>query len=275
VTLACTVRGCGQPLARRGRAWVCPARHTFDEARSGYVNLLQPQDRKSASAGDANPSVEARARLLERGIGHALVDDVVRRAAGLAVRRGNIPVVVDLGCGSGEVLGTLAASHAIDAIGIDLSTTAADLAARRFPSLTWVVANADRRLPLPDHTVDIVLSIHGRRQPRECARILKPRGCLIAAIPAPDDLAELRERVQGARAARDRADAFLEEHAPFFTLRERSVVRERARLAPDALRDLLRGTYRGERRSAADRVEALSDMDVTLASDVLLLSRGR
>ena len=52
---------------------------------------------------------------------------------------------------------------------------------------------------------------------------------------------------------------------------ERSVVRQRVWLNADALRDLLRGTYRGERRSAAEHIEALDAMDVTLASNVLVL----
>ncbi|HYM21620.1 MAG TPA: methyltransferase domain-containing protein [Vicinamibacterales bacterium] len=272
IPLACTVRGCGQPLARHGRTWTCARGHAYDEARSGYVNLLQPQDRKSASAGDSKDAVDARARLLSRGVGRMLVDEIVRRATALASGDARSPsVVADLGCGPGDVLGTLTAARQFDAVGIDLSTAAVDFAARRFPLVTWVVANADRRLPLADDSVDVVLSIHGRRHPRECARVLKPGGWVIAAVPAADDLVELRERLHGARLDRDRAEAFVAEHSPFFGVRERAVVRERARLDVEAVHDLLRGTYRGARRSESDRVDALGPMDVTLASDVLML----
>ena len=269
--LACTVRDCGLALSRTDRAWRCARGHTYDVARSGYVNLLQPQDRKSADAGDRKTSVDARARLFARGIGRALVDEIVRRAAAVHVAD-RTPTIVDLGSGTGDVLGELARTHGIDGIGIDLSTVAAEYAARRFPALTWIVANADRRLPVLDRSLDGVLSVNGRRNPAECARVLKPDGLLLVAIPAPDDLAELRERVQGARVERDRADALLAEHAPCFTLQERASIREQRRLDGDALRDLLSGTYRGERRSAADRVEALDDLDVTLASDLFVLA---
>ena len=170
------------------------------------------------------------------------------------------------------MLGELARARPIEGIGIDLSTAAAEHAAKRFPALTWVVANADRRLPLVDRSTSLVISIHGRRNPAECARVLKPGGWLVVAIPAPDDLVELREQVQGARVERDRGEALLAEHAPFFTLRERGIVRERPRLDRNALKDLLRGTYRGERRSAAAGVEALDELEVTLASDVFLLA---
>ena len=47
------------------------------------------------------------------------------------------------------------------------------------------------------------------------------------------------------------------------------------RLDRDALKDLLRGTYRGERRSAVKRVEALENLEVTLASELFLLAYNR
>jgi len=276
VTLACAVRDCARPLARGDRTWSCSAGHVYDIAQSGYVNLLQPQDRKSASAGDSKGSVDARARLLARGVGRALVDDVVRRAAALAgADQSGRQVVVDLGCGSGETLGALSAMCPVEAIGIDLSAAAVDRAARRFPSPTWVAANADRRLPLLDHCAAIVLSVNGRRNPAECARVLKPGGCLLVAIPAPDDLVELRERVQGAGVERDRSEGLLREHAPFFALRERGVVRGRLRLDRDDLNDLLLGTYRGQRHSASAQAATLDALDVTLASDLFVLTSGR
>jgi len=57
LVLACSVRGCGLPLTRRDRALVCSAGHAFDIARSGYINLLQPQDRRSLVAGDSKTAV--------------------------------------------------------------------------------------------------------------------------------------------------------------------------------------------------------------------------
>jgi 23S rRNA (guanine745-N1)-methyltransferase len=271
VPLACTVRACGQPLTRGGRSWTCPRGHAFDVARTGYVNLLQPQDRRSGAAGDQAKAVDARARLLAQGVGRALVDETVRRAAALDVGD-ETPAVVDLGSGSGDLLGALASVRPVAGIGIDLSTVAAEHAARRFPDLTWVVANADRRLPLLDHSVTIVLSVHGRRNPRECARVLAPGGHLLVAVPAPDDLAELRERVQGMRVDRSRAETLTTGHAPFFTVDDLGEVRERVRLDRDGLLDLLRGTYRGERRSAAERIHALGGQEVTLASELFLFT---
>ena len=267
--MSCTVRGCALPLRRRDRSWVCDAGHSFDIARRGYVNLLQPQDRRSRVAGDSKAAIDARAALLDAGVGRTLLDALVARVAALDL--GDAPVVVDLGCGSGEGLAAIAGQRPGTGIGIDLSSAAAEQAARRFPDLTWVVANADRRLPLLDASVDLVVSIHGRRNPGETARVLRPRGHLLIAVPAADDLIELRELVQGQRVEQDRAEAVLAEQGPRFELIARSVTRETVELERTSLLDLLRGTYRGVRRAAADRAAALERMSVTMASDVFVL----
>ncbi len=210
-------------------------------------------------------------RLLARGVGQLLVDALADRAAALDL--GHTPVVVDLGSGAGEMLSALAGRRPVTGIGIDLSVAAAELAARRFPSLTWVVANADRRLPILDGQVQLVLSVNARRNPPECARVLAPGGALLVAVPAHDDLLQLRAATQGTGVERDRTDALVAEHEPLFAVVERTSVCERRLLERDALRDLLRATYRGERWAAAAKAQALERLDVTLSSDVVLFAK--
>ncbi len=131
--LACSVRGCCEPLRRLRVSYVCSRGHSYDVARSGYVNLLQPQDRKSLDAGDCRAAVEARAELIAGGVGRAVVDAIVTRVAELRLDAEE-PVVVDLGSGSGETLGLLAAHRSMCGVGIDLSTAAAKHAVRHFPA---------------------------------------------------------------------------------------------------------------------------------------------
>jgi len=271
--LACTVRDCGLWLEARGPVLACTRGHAYDVARSGYVNLLQPQDRRSLAAGDVKEAVAARSRLLAAGVGRQIVDGFVARAAALRLTDG--AVVAELGAGGGDVLGALAAARRISGVGIDLSTSAVARAIRAFPDVTWVVANADRRLPLLDRSVDLVLSLHGRRNPAECARVLTRKGWLLIGVPGRDDLIELRESVQGHGVRHDRSEALTAEHLPWFALVERFSLRATHRLEPDALVDLLRGTYRGARRSLIDRVDALKPLEVTLATDVWLFETAR
>ena len=114
------------------------------------------------------------------------------------------------------------------------------------------------------------MSIYGRRNPADVARVLAAAGYLLVAVPAADDLIELRELVQGQPVERDRASAVLAEHEPLFRLVERTMAREVLELERAALLELLRGTYRGVRRGVADRVAALTRMTVTLASEILV-----
>lgn len=259
------------PLARHGRAYVCAAGHSFDIARSGYVNLLQPQDRRSLNAGDSKAAVEARAALDRAGVGHAVITAVIERIDALQLPGDG--VAVDLGCGSGEMLERLCRDRPRRGIGIDLSVAAVDVAARRCPEITWIVANADRRLPLRDNSVDVALSIFGRRNPPECARVLTSTGALVVALPAADDLIELRQFVQGQGVERDRVEGMLHEHDTGFQLMERMLVREQLTLERDALLNVLRGTYRGVRRTLSDRVNAIERMEVTTSSELCVLKR--
>jgi len=256
-----------------GRAWRCSTGHSFDIARSGYVNLLQPHDRRSRAPGDPKAVVDARARLAAAGMGRVLIEAVramVRPAGGPPPR-----TVVELGSGCGDALASLAREYecgAEAAVGLDLSSAAVDLAARRFPGIRWVVANADRRLPLRDACADLVVSLHARRNPAECARLLTRSGRLLVATPAPDDLIELRAAAQGEGVERPRVNALVTEHASHFDVVSRSQARERGWLAPDVLRDLLLTTYRGGRRRVTTRTETLQGLHVTQASDLVLFA---
>src|SRR5580658_3583147 len=136
--LVCPVRGCQMALLREQRRLVCARGHCFDIARSGYINLLQPQERRSKQPGDTAAAVAARRRLHDRGITKPLLDGIAELMAACAD-----DIVLDAGCGDGFYLGTLARQTGFDAHGVDLSTKAVDAAVRRYPGCEWIVANAD------------------------------------------------------------------------------------------------------------------------------------
>jgi 23S rRNA (guanine745-N1)-methyltransferase len=260
VTLLCPVRGCGAPLERRDRSWVCDRGHAFDVARSGYCNLLQPQDRRSKSPGDPKEAVLARRRFLEAGHGDFLLEALREEIT-------DSPAVLDVGCGEGYFLGSLAKERGMEAHGVDLSVPAIDLAARRWPDVSWWVVNADRALPFADGSFDLALSIAGRRPAAELRRVLKPEGRLLVAVPAEDDLIELREAVQGEGVLRSRLEKVVEELAGF-ELEAHRVVRATATLDPEAVRDALASTYRGARVSQREKVAGIGALRVTLSFEL-------
>src|SRR2546421_2488316 len=155
--LLCTVRTCHQPLVREERRVICSRGHSFDIARSGYTNLLQPQDRRSKQPGDTAAAVAARRRLHDRGVTEPLLQAI----AEMADARSR-DIVLDAGCGDGFYLGSLAPQARFDGPGIDISIPAVDLAARRYQECAWVVANADRFIPYADGSFSTVLSITAR-----------------------------------------------------------------------------------------------------------------
>ena len=185
--LLCPVRGCHLTLERDERRLHCASNHSFDIARSGYVNLLQPQERRSKQPGDAALAVAARRRLHNRGVTKPLLE-----AVAAILEPSSQETILDAGCGEGFYLGSLANQFHLDAHGVDISTPAVDAAARRYPACHWVVANADRALPYPDRSFSIVLSITSRMNVKEFRRVLRDDGRLLVAVPAPEDLIELR-----------------------------------------------------------------------------------
>jgi 23S rRNA (guanine745-N1)-methyltransferase len=268
VTLLCPVRGCGEPLVRRERAYACPRGHSFDIARSGYCNLLQPQDRRSKEPGDRREAVFARRRLLAAGHGELLLAALRETLAALPLP--DRPAVLDIGCGEGFYLGALVSGRPMEAHGIDISTAAIDLAARRWPDVRWFVVNADRTLPYADGSFDLVLSLTARRNATEVRRVLSPDGRLVVAVPGEDDLIELREAVMGEGLLRNRVDNVLADFSSHFELKSHRTLRRTARLSTAEIRDALAATYRGARESARRRLADLGPMDVTQAYDVLI-----
>lgn len=251
--LLCPVRNCHLALARDKRRMLCPRRHSFDIARSGYVNLLQPQERRSKRPGDTTAAVAARRRLHDRGVTAPPLRAIAEIAA---ASRGEI--VLDAGCGDGYYLGAFAREPGCEAHGVDISVTAVDAAARRYPGCEWIVANADRFIPYADRSFSLVLSITARMNAGEFRRVLRDDGRLLVAIAAPEDLIELRG------VGRDRVTRTVETFARDFTLVDQRRVTTTADLDAAAVQDVLHSIYRPLRSRP---IEA---MRVTFSLDLLL-----
>ena len=251
--LLCTVRDCRLPLVRREGECVCAKGHSFDVARSGYINLLQPQDRRSKNPGDSAKAVAARRRLHDQGVTAPLLRAMVEMTAVTPQQ-----TVLDAGCGDGFYLGSLAREKRCAGYGIDISNPAVRAAAQRYPECEWIVANADRFVPYADKSFSLVLSITGRMNAAEFRRVLRDDGRLLVAIVAPGDLIELRGHGQ------DRVARTVETFAPYFVLTDQRRATRHANLDEDAVRDVLLSIYRPLR---SEPVEA---MGVTFSLDLLL-----
>lgn len=232
---------------------VCARGHSFDVARSGYINLLQPQERRSKNPGDTPRAVAARRRLHDCGVTAPLLDGIAEM-----IGAGAHDVVLDAGCGDGFYLGSLQRRSGFEAHGIDISTRAIDAAARRYPECEWIVANADRFVPYSDGSFSRVMSITARMNPAEFRRVMRDRGRLLVALPAPDDLIELRG------VGRDRVERTVAAFARRFQLVNRQRIATVAELDAAAADDVLVSIYR------PIRAQLVKAMRVTFSLDVLL-----
>ena len=231
--LLCPVRDCHEALDREPQRLFCSRGHAFDIARSGYINLLQPQDRRSKQPGDTASAVRARRRLHESGVTKALLQAIADILPASQADR-----VLDAGCGDGFYLAALARQIGFDAHGLDISIPAVNAAARTYPECEWIVANADRFIPYQDRDFSIVLSITARMNATEFRRVLRDDGHLLVALPAPDDLIEMRG------AGRDRVPRTVDTFAPNFTLVNQRRATTTANLDAAAIQDLLLSIYR-------------------------------
>ncbi|HEY4384703.1 MAG TPA: methyltransferase domain-containing protein [Ktedonobacteraceae bacterium] len=189
---------CQEALEQTGNTLICSHKHTFDIAREGYVNLLRKK-----LPGDTREMLVARRTFLERGfylpLSNALNELVAAQLHGFT----QSACVLDAGCGEGYYLGRLqqaleeqGGSSDNSYLGLDISKDAIRMAAKRYPTIDFVVANLKDPLIVRDHALHLLLNIFAPRNPAEFARVLVLAGWLLVVIPAPEHLRQLRETLQ-------------------------------------------------------------------------------
>lgn len=193
MNLICPV--CGAPLRREEKTYRCERRHSYDLAKSGYVNLLPPSP-AGKRHGDDKRMVRARTAFLSRGYYAHLQQTVADRAVLLT---GEAPLVVDAGCGEGaytrRVYDALrAAGKQAQIVGIDISTEAVRQAARTVPEGTFCAAST-ARMPLSDGCAELILNIFSPFMDAEFCRLLRPGGYLLRAVPMARHLWELKAAI--------------------------------------------------------------------------------
>ena len=247
--LSCPV--CAEPLADAGAGARCATGHSFDYARSGYLNLTTGGG--SGRVGDTAAMVRARAEFLAGGhfepIAKALVA-VARESATAA------SVIAEIGCGTGYYLDALASrrgdGEARCGFGFDLSKAAAAQASRRHPGLRFAVADVEVAVPLRDAAADLALSAFAPRPGPELGRVVRAGGELIVAFAADRHLQGLRERLGLIGIHEDKLERLGKRLAPWFDLESTDPVEYEIELAePDAHRLVAMGPnawHQDERR---------------------------
>ena len=195
------------------KTWRCATGHSYDVGKDGTVHLLPAGHGKSNVVGDSIEMLQARRRFLQAGHYRALTTALANVVIAALPARGG--VLVDFGCGCGSHLQGIVASLGDDVVvaGLDLSKDAVKLAAKTVRAARFVVGDSRTAIPLHDASVDVGLVVFAPRGVAELARVLRPDGLLVVAIPDADHLAEVRAAWGGIGIAdekRDRTVAELE-----------------------------------------------------------------
>lgn len=180
---------CGAPFSRRESSLVCESGHCFDVARKGYVNLAPG---RALDALYTRPLFESRRRVLESGAYAPVVETLSRLAARYAP---DDALLVDAGCGDGFYAKALATQFR-RVVAFDLARDAVYLAAsgpkdERAQRVAFLVADLTR-IPVQDGAASVLLDVFTPAHYAEFARVLKPGGVLIKALPGPGYLREIR-----------------------------------------------------------------------------------
>lgn len=174
---------CGGVFASRHGTAVCPAQHSFDRAREGYLNLLVGgRLAGSTTPGDTPESLQARRRFLHGGWYSPVADGLV---AALGDTDGP---VLDVGCGEGWYLTQVASPRKN---GLDIAKRAVQMASRLHPDGQFVVGSA-HRLPVLEGSCAAVYSVFSPHSLDEFRRVLAPGGRWITVTPGSRHLEEMR-----------------------------------------------------------------------------------
>lgn len=210
--LACPT--CSAPLHRDGGSLKCLLGHTFDIAKSGYVNLLPPGKGKNAHTGDERDMVKARVSFLSRGY----YNRISKNAAALIASRfsHDLPItLVDMGAGEGYhtlLCTTELRKSGFDvlSVGFDASKYASECGMKKAraaalssknsfecsSSLYFIPANIFS-LPIADASADVCLSMFAPIPWDEVCRVLKksPGSMLLVVSSGKNHLIEMRRLI--------------------------------------------------------------------------------
>ncbi|MGV6859039.1 MAG: putative RNA methyltransferase [bacterium] len=185
------------PSDNSEKVYKCPANHSFDVAREGYLNLLLAHKKKTADPGDNARMLEARRRFLEAGHYRFLPEKLVQLLPQV-LGEGNDDSALgalDVGCGEGYYTGVLQQGlPGLAWSGLDISRAGIRMAARRYRETPFVVGSS-YQLPFESASQSVVLQVFAPSSADEVRRVLKPGGVFITVNPAPEHLLGLKKKL--------------------------------------------------------------------------------
>ncbi len=182
---------CGEKLTENEKNAVCAKNHSFDKAKSGYINLL-PNNLPAGNHGDNKLMINARHSFLEKGYYLLLRNKLCEVLSEIMPDKG---VLLDLGCGEGWYTeGFCDTLPYAEILAVDISKDALKYAAKRNKRIKCAVASVFH-LPFEDSAVDIGVSVFSPLCEEEFCRVIKENGYFVYVIPAENHLWSLKKAI--------------------------------------------------------------------------------
>ncbi len=212
---------CREALVRYDGYYGCENNHRFDRAKSGYANLLLPNQKNATDPGDTKEMCRSRERFLSKGYYDNLKNTICNIAEKYAIlanfditdsidmlkitesivehttRSVNSVNILDGGCGEGHYTNSIYDTlnnrcRDISTVGVDISKHAVSLASRKNGAIDYVVGSVFH-LPVASSSCDVMLNLFAPFCREEIVRVLKQSGILVMAIPDRRHLYSLKE----------------------------------------------------------------------------------
>ena len=183
---------CKSALIKSENSLKCIKNHSFDCAKSGYVNLLNPGKMNNAKAGDSKEMIRARSMFFESGAYYSICEHLCN-----IIFHINPSLIVDAGCGDGYYTHNIAKTHTGSTIlGFDMSKFGCDHGSKiakceGLTNIHYSVANIFD-LPIVNDCADLVISLFAPVAHEEFARVLKSGGYMIVVSAGVEHLNGLK-----------------------------------------------------------------------------------
>jgi len=259
---------CNEALIKESKTYRCSNKHTYDEAKEGYVNLLLAQHKKSKNPGDNDEMIKSRQAFLNKGYYSSLSSKIVQIIA--STEKGLNQYILDVGCGEGYYMdeikkASIKENATLSFCGIDISKTAVKLAGKRKMDALVSVSSA-YDLPFFDNSFDSIISVFSPVSANEINRLLKSEDSQIIMVgPAQKHLKGLTAHIYDEVLPHKGNYSVLDDKKEFI-LEKQIEIKEEITVKKEDILDLLRMTpyYWQTTIEIKEKILALDELKTTI-----------
>ncbi len=180
---------CKSPLTLEAKSYKCNLNHTYDQAKSGYINLNAGKN-STKTQGDNKLMVTSRSQFLQKNYYQALLKQLNQLLIEIDPQ-----VLLDCGCGEGYYTSHFANQlNQCEIYGFDLSKEAIHHASKQDKKTQYVISSIFH-IPMANECADTLINIFAPIALDEFYRLMKKDAVLIVVGPSTHHLFDLKKAI--------------------------------------------------------------------------------